>query len=102
MGIPGHRPVLRLTEIVLFGLLHGMVHVWYVVWQGEGVICGMAWYSMSHIMRKPVYAICEQQRRRSACASTQSDQHLCCLLPGQYNISICHSRSFKTLADLCS
>ena len=27
-------------------------------------------------MRKPVYAICEQQRRRSACASAQSDQHL--------------------------
>ena len=26
-------------------------------------------------MRKPVYAICEQQRRRSACASAQSDQH---------------------------
>ena len=24
-------------------------------------------------MRKPVYSICEQQRRRSACASTQSD-----------------------------
>ena len=27
-------------------------------------------------MRKPVYAICEQQRRRSACAFVQSDQHL--------------------------
>ena len=27
---------------------------------------------MSHIMRKPVYAICEQQRRRSACTSAQS------------------------------
>ena len=24
---------------------------------------------MSHVMKKPVYAICEQQRRRSACAS---------------------------------
>ena len=34
---------------------------------------------MSHIMRKPVLAICEQQRCRSACASAQSDQHLCCL-----------------------
>ena len=29
---------------------------------------------MSHAMRKPVYGICEQQRRRSACASAQSDQ----------------------------
>ena len=28
-------------------------------------------------MRKPVYAICEQQMCRSACASAQSDQHLC-------------------------
>ena len=35
---------------------------------------------MGHVMRKPVYAKCEQQRRRSACASVQSDQHLCCLL----------------------
>ena len=35
---------------------------------------------MSHVMRKPVYAICEQQSRRSACASAQSDQHLCCSL----------------------
>ena len=29
-------------------------------------------------MRKPVFALCEQHRRRSACASMQSDQHLCC------------------------
>ena len=34
-------------------------------------------YYMRHIMRKRVFAICEQQRRRSACAPTQSDQHLC-------------------------
>ena len=32
---------------------------------------------MSHVMRKPVFAICEHQRRRSACASVQSDQCLC-------------------------
>ena len=32
---------------------------------------------MSHIMRKPVYSICEKQRCRSACTSAQSDQHLC-------------------------
>ena len=37
---------------------------------------------MSHVMRKPVYAICEQQRRRSACASAQSGQCLYCSLPG--------------------
>ena len=39
-------------------------------------------YELSHVMRKPVFAICEQQRCRSACASAQSDQHLCCSLPG--------------------
>ena len=33
---------------------------------------------MNHVMVKPVYAICEQQRRRSACASAQSDQRLGC------------------------
>ena len=31
---------------------------------------------MGHIMRKYVFVICEQQRRRSDCASTQSDQRL--------------------------
>ena len=28
--------------------------------------------------KKTCFAICEQQRRRSPCASAQSDQHLCC------------------------
>ena len=37
----------------------------------------MAVIYMIHVMRKPVLAICEQQRRRSACASAQSVQHLC-------------------------
>ena len=36
---------------------------------------------MSHMMRKPVYAICEQQRCRSACAAAQSGQRLCCPVP---------------------
>ena len=34
------------------------------------------------VMRKPAFAIYEQQSRRSACASTHSDQRLCCSLPG--------------------
>ena len=37
---------------------------------------------MNRTMRKPVFVICKQQRRRSACTSAQSDQHLCCSLPG--------------------
>ena len=47
------------------------------------------------------YVICEQQRCRSACASTQSDQHLCCSLLRQYNISRFYSQNFKTLASFC-
>ena len=38
------------------------------------------WYlylHLSHVMRKPFFAICQQQRRRSACACVQSDQRLC-------------------------
>ena len=48
------------------------------------------------------YVICEQERRRSACASAQSDQRLCCSLLRYYNISRFYSRNFKTLAGLCS
>ena len=48
-------------------------------------------------MRKPVNAICEQQKCRSACASAQSDQRLYCLLPGQYNTS-----TISRLGSLCS
>ena len=40
--------------------------------------CLWSWWQKS--MRKPTLAICEQQRCRSACASAQSDQHLCCSL----------------------
>ena len=39
--------------------------------------CVKQFSEVSHIIRKPVYAICEQQRRRSAFASVQSYQHLC-------------------------
>ena len=54
--------------------------------------------SMSHIMRKPVYAICKQQMLRSACASMQSDQCLCCLLPRQYNVSSFYIFNFMALS----
>ena len=36
---------------------------------------------MSLVMRKPGFAICGQQRRRSASSSAHSDQRLCCSLP---------------------
>ena len=35
---------------------------------------------LSRTMRNLSYVICKQQRRRSACASAQSDQRLCCSL----------------------
>ena len=57
---------------------------------------------LSHVMRKPVYAKFKQQRHRSACASTQSDQHLCCLLPIEYNISSFYIKNLKPLVSLCS
>ena len=48
-------------------------------------------------MRKPVYTICEQQRRRSPWASTQSDQHLCfCCLD-----SIIPLVSISEISSLC-
>ena len=42
-------------------------------------------FSLSHVMRKPVLAICEQQRCRSACSYVESDQHLCCSLSRLYD-----------------
>ena len=56
---------------------------------------------MGHVMRKPVYAICEQQRCRSACASVQSDQQLCCLLPRWYNTSSFYIQNFEPLPSFC-
>ena len=52
-------------------------YLWWL-WPGvcELVLAHYLLY-LSHVMRKPVYAICEQQRCRSACASVQSDQCLC-------------------------
>ena len=48
------------------------------------------------------YVICEQQRRRSACASAQSDQHLCCSLLRQYDMYTCYIQSVRILASFCS
>ena len=52
-------------------------------------------------MRKPAYAICEQQRRKSACASAQTDQHICCSLPRSYNIYRFYIGNFMPLARVC-
>ena len=57
---------------------------------------------MSHIVRKHVFVICEQQRRKSACTSAQSDQRLCFSLPRQCNISSFYMQNLKPPASLCS
>ena len=48
------------------------------------------------------YAIYEQQRRISTCASVQSDQRLCCSLTRWFNTSSFYIWNFKPLACLCS
>ena len=50
-------------------------------------------------MRTPAFAICKQQRHRSACASTQSDQCPCYWLLRQDNTSSFYIQNFKPLAS---
>ena len=57
-------------------------------------------YELGHEKMCP-HVICEQQRRRSACASAQSDQRLCFSLLRWFNTSRFYSRNFKTLASFC-
>ena len=61
----------------------------------------VAVYYTSHVMRKSVLAICEQQRCRSACASTHSliSTFVVRNLDGTSGFYI---QNFKTLACLCS
>ena len=58
-----------------------------ISWVGSFCLSRRDHYHMIKVMRKPVLCLCEQQRCwsacastqfRSACASAQSDQHLCC------------------------
>ena len=46
--------------------------------------------------------VCEQQRRRPACASAQSDQRLCYSLFWKVSYPNCYKRNFNFLASLCS
>ena len=50
----------------------------------------------------PAFRGCEQQRCRPACTNAQSDQRLCYLLIGKYQIYTCHKRNFTFLTSLCS
>ena len=65
--------------------------------------CGR--YVLAHLgleARKPNFAACEQQRRRPACASAQSDQRLSYSLYGKYNSHPCSMENFHILSSLCS
>ena len=50
------------------------------------------------VTRKTDFVECEQQRRRPACASVQSDQCFCCSPARQYNSLACY-RGFNILAS---
>ena len=77
-------------------------------WSLEDIVPEQHEYSINNntISARPwekvSYAICEQQRRRLACASAQSDQRLCCSLPRQNDTSSLYIWNFKILASLCS
>ena len=89
-------------ELVALLFRYFVTFVMYVVVCFLSLLVPLKGYDLSHIMRKPIYAICEQQRRRSACASVQSDQHHCCSLPRQYSICSCYVQNLKALASFCS
>ena len=65
----------------------------------EFKVSGIKWASMRENLSSGVW---EQQRRRPACASTQSDQRPCYSLFGNYHIKACHKRNFNCLASPCS
>ena len=46
--------------------------------------------------------VCEQHRRRPACAFAQSDQRLCYSIFGKYHAYSCYRWNFNCLAILCS
>ena len=53
-------------------------------------------HDLSHVMRKPVFVMCKQQSRRSACASAQSAQRLCF----HYHDSIIHLLAIAEISRL--
>ena len=87
-------PRLGKRELVYVLLLHlfvyfALIFVFFFFLLVSVVGCGLwLWHSLDFYIiiwttscENVSYAICEQQRYRSACASAQSDQHLCCSLP---------------------
>ena len=67
----------------------------------KSLTCCCLWY-LGLDARKPVFGICEQHRRRPACAPAQSDQRLCYSPFGTYHMLTCYRWNFSFLASLCS
>ena len=66
------RMTLQTNLVLKFNLNHGTYHI----------------MQKSYAMREPVLCHTRTTRHRSACASAQSDQHLCCSLPRKYKPEI--------------
>ena len=49
--------------------------------------------------RKPIFGVSEQQRRRPACTSMQTAQHLCYSLIGKPCVNLQHKQNFNFLAS---
>ena len=92
---PGHPPSLislrcaltKLRTQAVFMLiaktlirLGGCTHI-FLVLSCHGSVNKYLKFKWARSCKNVSYAICEQQRCRSACAFAQSDQHLCCSLP---------------------
>ena len=73
----------------------------YLVWRYLGMTKQPVDLIQRRLNRKtnPVYAICDQQRPRSACASTQSNKRRYYSLQRWYNIYSCYIQNFKTVTS---
>ena len=66
------------------------------------LVCYFAFHYWASTQENLSSEVCEQQRRRPACASAQSDQRLCYSHTGKYHIQTSYQRNFNILASLCS
>ena len=63
---------------------------------------GCVSYHMGLDVRIPVFRVCEQHRRRPACATAQSDQCPCYSRFGKHHIKTCYQQNFNFPASLSS
>ena len=56
-------------------------------------VAGIFFYNWASTRENLFSGVCKQKRRRPACASAQSDQHLCYSLISKYHIQSCYQYS---------